>query len=75
MGQLPAFFYFDGDCNDPNTQVNIKASFITLAGFVRLCTDATTCSQDTVQVFCGNVTQVARRRRRSTVREVCFDEL
>ena len=75
MGHSPALFYFDGDCNDPNTQVNIAESFISLAGFVRLCIDATKCSQDTVQVFCGNVTQVARRRRRSTVREVCFDEL
>ncbi|XP_068719978.1 sushi, von Willebrand factor type A, EGF and pentraxin domain-containing protein 1-like [Montipora capricornis] len=70
MGQLPAYFYFDGDCNDPNTQANIKTSFITIAGFAKLCLDSTSCSHDTVQVFCGNVTQVARRRRRSTVREV-----
>ncbi|XP_068719972.1 uncharacterized protein [Montipora capricornis] len=76
MGQLPALFYFDGDCNDPNTQVNIKASFISLARLVQLCIDATrTCSQDTVQVFCGNVTQVARRRRRSTVREMAVTNL
>ncbi|XP_068701090.1 uncharacterized protein [Montipora foliosa] len=70
MGPLAAFFYFDGDCNDPNTQVNMKARFITLAGYAALCRDRTTCLQDTVQVFCGNVTQVARRRRRSTVREM-----
>ena len=65
------FFYYDGNCNDPNAELEIKDNFIRLLGPTNLCDGGTGCNQDTVKVYCGNVTVAERRRRRSTTMEVC----
>lgn len=77
MGSSP-YFYYDGDCNDPNTQIEIKSNFIDLMNsgsvlplFCALYPDD--CNTDTVEVYCGNVTAAERRRRRSTIMGVYTD--
>ncbi|XP_044181159.1 uncharacterized protein LOC114970030 [Acropora millepora] len=74
MGILP-FFYYHGDCNDPNTQVTLKQNFLTLSGFFQLCTDPAACTVDAVQMFCGNVKSPVRRRRRSNAMEKAAERL
>ena len=74
MSNFP-FFYYDGDCNDPNTQTTIKQNFIDMmtSGLVlpTFCSDIPDdCNTDTVEVYCGNVTAAERRRRRSTTMQV-----
>ena len=73
MGILP-FFYYHGDCNDPNTQVTLKQNFLNLSSFLHICFDPASCTAEAVQIFCGNVTSPVRRRRRSTTMEVCYDD-
>ena len=70
MGFFPEFYY-DGNCNDPNAELEIKENFLNLMYVIRVCVDATRCNQDSVVVHCGNVTVTERRRRRSTTMEVC----
>ena len=78
MSSYP-YFYYDGDCNDPNTQTEIKENFINLmvSGLVLplFCASyyPVNCSTDTVQIYCGNVTTAERRRRRSTIMAVYTD--
>lgn len=78
MSSYP-YFYYDGDCNDPNTQTEIKENFINLMVYgpvLPLFCKAYypgNCSTDTVQVYCGNVTAAERRRRRSTIMAVYTD--
>ena len=74
MRNLP-FFYFTGDCNDPNTQDAIKDNFLGLMTgpyvlplFCKSVSEQ--CNKNTVQVFCGNVTAVERRRKRAATRTV-----
>ena len=74
MRNLP-FFHFTGDCNDPNTQDAIKGNFLNLMTgpfvlplFCRSVSDQ--CNRDTVQVYCGNVTAVERRRKRAATSTV-----
>ena len=69
------FFYFTGDCNDPNTQDAIKDNFLGLMTgpyvlplFCKSVSEQ--CNKNTVQVFCGNVTAVERRRKRAATRTV-----
>ncbi|XP_074620011.1 sushi, von Willebrand factor type A, EGF and pentraxin domain-containing protein 1-like [Acropora palmata] len=70
MGIFP-YFYYNGDCNDPNTQATIKNNFLILSGTLQVCdAQLPACKPDAVQVFCGNVTTPVRRRRRSTTMEV-----
>ena len=64
-------FYYDGNCNDPNAELEIKENFVNLMYRINMCDDATLCNQDNVVVYCGNVTVAERRRRRSTTMEVC----
>ena len=78
MGSFP-YFYYDGDCNDPNTQTEIKENFINLMVYGPVlplfCASyyPDECNTDTVQVYCGNVTAAERRRKRSTIMAVYTD--
>ena len=78
MASFP-YFYYDGDCNDPNTQTEIKENFINLMVYGPVlplfCAVyyPDECNTDTVQVYCGTVTAAERRRRRSTTMAVYTD--
>ena len=74
MSALP-YFYYDGDCNDPNTQATIKSNFYGLmtSGLILplFCTAVPDdCNVDTIEVYCGNVTSAERRRKRSSTNQV-----
>ena len=74
MQNLP-FFYFSGDCNDPNVQSQIKGNFITLMTsnlvLPLFCKDIPDqCNKNTVEVYCGNVTAAERRRKRAATMSV-----
>ena len=67
-------FYFNGDFNDPNTVAKMEQDFIV---FLKqpflpdaLCGNTTTCNENTVTVYCGNVTVPEGRRRRSPIMQV-----
>ncbi|XP_078371653.1 sushi, von Willebrand factor type A, EGF and pentraxin domain-containing protein 1-like [Oculina patagonica] len=71
------FFFYEGDCNDPNNQDKIKQNFINLLNgpyipppFCKV--KPAECNKDTIQLFCGEVTAAERRRKRRSVREVTF---
>lgn len=77
MMNLP-FFYYDGDCNDPNTQDQIKKNFLDLmkSGMVLpvFCKDKPKeCNEDTIDIYCGDVDAAVRRRRRSSTKSVWSD--
>ena len=68
-------FYYDGDCNDPNVQANITHNFLGLLTgeyvppfFCKLKTDE--CNENTIEVYCGDLSAAERRRKRRSVREV-----
>ncbi|CAH3018719.1 unnamed protein product [Porites evermanni] len=69
MSSFP-YFYYEGDCNDPNDQTSIKENFIRILTSGRVlptfCSNRTLCNEDTIKVYCGNVTAAERRRKRST---------
>jgi len=74
MRNLP-FFFFSGDCNDPNTKTKIKKNFIGLMtmpyippSFCKNISDH--CNENTVEVYCGNVTAAERRRKRAATMSV-----
>ena len=73
--KMASNFYYDGDCNDPNVQDNIKANFISLMTsnavppFFCLF-QPSDCNVNTVDVACGALTVTDRRRKRRSVREV-----
>ena len=62
-----SMFYYDGDCNDPNNQATIKSDFLFLAQMFPFCDG---CYEDTIEVYCGNVTSAERRRKRSSTMQV-----
>ncbi|KAL9972183.1 hypothetical protein ACROYT_G018440 [Oculina patagonica] len=72
---FPNFFY-DGDCNDPNVQATIKQNFLGLMTnnsivppfFCAWKPDE--CNEDTLEVYCGEISAPERRRKRRSVREV-----
>ena len=74
MGMFP-FFYFNGDCNDPNTQAKMKQDFLAFlrtpgAAPSTVCGNITYCNENTVTVYCSNVTVPEARRRRSPLMQV-----
>ena len=69
------YFFFSGDCNDPSTNPAIKQNFIGLLSQPyfppRWCKDIPDkCNEDSIDVYCGNVTAAERRRRRSPIMQV-----
>lgn len=73
MSSFP-YFYYEGDCNDPNQQTAIKGNFISILRSGRVlpvfCSNPTLCNENTIKVYCGNVTAAERRRKRSTTMQV-----
>ena len=68
-------FYYDGDCNDPNVQANITSNFLGLLTSAEVppffCTfKPDDCNEETVEVYCGELSAAERRRKRRSVREV-----
>ncbi|KAJ7352844.1 hypothetical protein OS493_033386 [Desmophyllum pertusum] len=73
MSNYPGF-YFDGDCNDPSVQDQMKNDFW---NFIRgpyfpppFCMIKPDCTNDSVTIFCGDTSAPERRRKRRSVREV-----
>ena len=74
MAYYPQFFYFSGECTSQEAQDQIKLNFVNLLNlqFIPsgLCKDVPAeCNVGNVNVFCG-ASNAAKRRRRSSVREV-----
>ena len=73
MSSFP-YFYYEGDCNDPNQQTAIKGNFISILRSGRVvpifCSNPTLCNENTIKVYCGNVSAAERRRKRSTTMQV-----
>jgi len=73
MSSFP-YFYYEGNCTDPNQQTAIKENFISILKSGRVlpvfCSDTTLCNKDSIKVYCGNVTAAERRRKRSTTMQV-----
>ena len=74
MKYYPQFFYYSGDCNSEEAQDQIKRNFVGLLSQqffpATICRNITAeCNVGNVNVFCG-ATNAAKRRRRSSVREV-----
>ena len=74
MMNLP-YFFFSGDCNDPNAQTTIKQNYLAhmTSGLVPhfFCKDRPDqCNKDTLKVYCGHVTAAERRRKRAAVMQV-----
>ena len=70
-----AGFYYDGDCNDPNVQDQIKQNYLTLLNspFVPpfFCEEKPDeCNVNTIEVSCGEKTAAQRRRRRNSEKVV-----
>lgn len=75
MIKMSPNFYYDGDCNDPNVQANITSNFLGLLTSAEVppffCTfKPDDCNEETVEVYCGELSAAERRRKRRSVREV-----
>ena len=70
-----SYFYYDGDCNDPNVQATIKQNYLGLMKndtYVPsfFCVWQPECNENNVEVYCGAVSAPDRRRKRRSIREV-----
>lgn len=70
-----AFYYYEGDCNTPEAQAQIKTNFMNLlrytgilAMFGKTCSEAE-CTAENINVYCG-ATDASKRRRRAVVNEL-----
>ena len=68
-------FFFEGDCNDPNTQAKIRDDYW---NFLRnpqyipppFCLINQHCQKDKIVIYCGATSAADKRRRRAGTREV-----
>ena len=72
---LANFFYYSGECNEPEAQMQIKRNFLAirkqpfLVPLSKCGQNAAKCTIENVIVYCGEAAAPVRRRRRS-VKEV-----
>ena len=69
---IPSFFY-DGNCNDPNVQSELKKAFITFLkdGYIPpMFCSGYPCSEDNTKIYCGETDAASRRRKRRNTKKV-----
>ena len=72
---FPSFFY-NGDCNDPNVQMQLKIQFKQFLSMPFIpppfCAKNPQCTHDIIKIHCGEPDAAEKRRRRRNTKKVSF---